>query len=234
MSARLARRRTLSAQGRLPGAQTNPVARAAAAHALLTPALAPLALRSFAAQPAPLMPVLAVKAAPALPLMAAPEPPRKATAPQWPSAWHNLSANAAGELRFSVRGTDERNTGMVAWTRVAVADTNMLPQAKSISGVPYNQLRRKVIDKMLAEGGWIVNDMARELGGRRTFIVVAESAQADGAHTGWVFYFTEFNGQVYGLTTSARVNHAAALAADAEHFVAALNTHAALAASAQH
>lgn len=235
MTARLARQRTLSAQGRLPAAQSNPVATAAAAHALLTPALAPLALASFSAQSTPLMPALAVRAAPVLPVIAAPEPPRKATAPQWPSAWRNLSANAAGELRFSVRGTDERNTGMVAWTRVAAADVNTLTPAKTISGVPFNQLRRKVIDKMLAEGGWVVNDMTRELGGRRTFIVVAESAQADGAHTSWVFYFTEFNGQVYGLTTSARVNDAPALAADAEQFVGALNTRArgALAASAQ-
>ena len=84
-------------------------------------------------------------------------------------------------------------------------------------------LRRKVIDKMLAEGGWVVNDMERTLGGRRTFVVVAESATPDGAHIAWVFYFTEFNGQVYGLVTNTRADQAAALAAAAEQFVAALN-----------
>lgn len=226
MMARQARRRALNTQGRLPGARNNPAVNAAAAHALLTPALAPLALPAFPVQPAANMPALAVNvAAPALPYVAAPAPPRKVVAPQWPSAWRNLS-NAAGELRFSVRGADEHNAGMVAWTRVAAADTSALAPTKSISGVAYTELRHKVINKMLAEGGWVVNDMTRDLGGRRTFIVVAESAQADGAHTSWVFYFTEFNGQVYGLTTSARVNDAPALAADAEQFVGALNSRA--------
>ncbi len=230
-AAQRARLRTLNAQGHLPGAKVSPVATAAAAHALLTPALAPLALPDFSAQPTPLMPALAMKAAaPMLPDIAAPEPPRKVTAPQWPRAWHNLSANAAGELRFSVRGMDVRNTGLVTWTRVAAAnaapDANKLAKGKTLSGVSFTELRRKVISKMLTEGGWVVNDMERELGGQRTFIVVAESAQADGAHTSWVFYFTEFNGQIYGLTTSARVNDAPALAADAEQFVTALNTRA--------
>ncbi len=229
--ARRARLRTLNAQGRLPGAKNSPVAKAAAAHALLTPALAPLVLPAFSSvQPAPLMPALAVKDAPMLPAVAAPAPPRKMSAPQWPGAWHNLSANAAGELRFSVSGTDTRNTGAVTWTRVAVAnaapDANKLSKSKTLNGVAFTELRGKVISKMLAEGGWVVNDMEREMGGQRTFIVVAESAQADGAHTSWVFYFTEFNGQIYGLTTSARINDAPALARDAEQFVTALNTRA--------
>ena len=49
------------------------------------------------------------------------------------------------------------------------------------------------------------------------------SANADGAHTAWVFYFAEFNGQVYALTTNTRTDSAATVAAAAEHFVTALN-----------
>jgi hypothetical protein len=231
-AARRARLRTLTAQGRRPAAKANPAATASEAHALLTPALPPLALPSFTAHPAPLMPVVAVDDAPAPPpaIVAAVAAPRKAVAPAWPSSWRSLSANALGEMRFSVRAADGHNAGMVTWTRVAGVNATAgvtTARTKTLAGVAFAELRRKVIDRMLAEGGWVVNDLERQMGGRHTFVVVAESANADGAHLAWVFYFTEFNGQIYGLTTSTRADEAPALAADAEQFVAALNARAA-------
>ena len=213
MAARRARLRALAAQGRASVAKNGPAQQAAAAHALLTPTLSPLALSAFSAQPSPITPTLAVAdiPAPPPPAILAPAPPRKAVAPPWPSAWRTLSANAAGEMRFNVRAADGRNTGAVTWARIPtpVPAPNMPTRAKTISGVSFADLRRRVIDRMLAEGGWVINDLERELGGRRTFVVVAESANADGANVSWVFYFTEFNGQIYGLTTSTRTDTAA-------------------------
>ena len=227
IAAQRARQRALAAQGRTAEARVSPDTRAAEAHAILTPALAPLALPAFNAHAAPLMPALAVKDvyAPPPPVVAAIAPPRKASAPPWPGSWRNLPA-AAGEMRFNVTGADNRNAGTVTWTRVATAAAHdfVAPRTKTLGGVSFTDLRRKVIDRMLAEGGWVVNDMERQLGGRRTFVVVAESANADGAHIAWVFYFAEFNGQVYALTTGTRTDAAATVAADAEHFVTALNS----------
>ena len=229
IAAQRARQRALAMQGRTLEARVRPDTRAAEAHALLTPALSPLTLPAFNAHAAPLMPALAVKdiyapPPPVVAAVAAVAPPRKASAPPWPGSWHSLPA-AAGELRFSVTGANNRSAGTITWTRVATAAANGLvgTRAKALGGVSFTELRRKVIDRMLAEGGWVVNDMERELGGRRTFVVVAESANADGAHISWVFYFTEFNGQVYALTTGTRTDSAAAIAADAEHFITALN-----------
>lgn len=229
-AARRARLRALTAQGRkpIPGAQGNPAATAAEAHALLTPALLPLSLPNLSARPAPLMPIVAVDDSPAPPppVAVAPVVPRKTTAPAWPSGWRSLSANAAGEMRFNVRAADGHNAGTATWTRVpgvSAAAGAVAPRTKTLAGVPFSELRRKVIDRMIAEGGWVVNDLEREMGGRHTFVVVAESANAEGAHVAWVFYFTEFNGQIYGLTTTARAAEAPALAADAEQFVTALN-----------
>jgi hypothetical protein len=249
-AARRARLRALAAQGRTPEAKkrTNPATVAAEAHALLTPALRPLTLPAFAAKAT--MPVIAVEDVPppppaanaaiAVALAPALAPPRRVTAaPQWPAGWRSLSGgNAYGELRFAVRGQNGQNAGAVTWARVApaanvAAGAGLLTRAKALAGVSFTDLRRKVIDRMLAEGGWVVNDFERELGGRRSFVVVAESAPADGARLAWVFYFTEFNGQVYALTTSARTGDAPALAADAERFLVALNTRARDAQTAQ-
>jgi len=224
-AARRAQLHLLNAQGPQPAKQLNPATAAAEAHALLTPALPPLALPTLGAQAAPGTPVLAVKdtASPAPPVLAAPAP-RKVLAPAWPSAWRSMSSNG-GELRFSVRAPDGRNAGLASWTRVNAPQANASVQmrGKTLGGVVLGDLRRKVIDRMLAEGGWVVNDMEREIGGRRTFVVVCESANAEGAHLSWVFYFTELNGQVYSLMTSARTDTAAVVAADAEQFVGALN-----------
>src|SRR5437762_1226663 len=113
IAAQRARQRTLTAQGRTPEARLSPDARAAEAHAILTPALAPLALPDFNAHAAPLMPALAVKdiyapPPPGAAAVTAAAPPRKASAPPWPGSWRNLPAGA-GELRFSVTGADNRN-----------------------------------------------------------------------------------------------------------------------------
>ncbi|HYY41801.1 MAG TPA: hypothetical protein VE775_03650, partial [Pyrinomonadaceae bacterium] len=213
-------------------AQGSPATVAAEAHALLTPALPPLALPNFAARSAARMPVVAVNDAPAPPppLSIAPAPPRKLSASAWPSGWRTLSTNGSGEMRFSVRAADGHNAGTVTWARVPgvmPAQGVSASRAHMLAGVSFSELRRKVIDRMLAEGGWVVNDLERQMSGRHTFVVVAESANNEGAHIAWVFYFTEFNGQVYGLTTSARATDAPALAADAEQFVVALNARAA-------
>ncbi len=56
------------------------------------------------------------------------------------------------------------------------------------------------------------------------FVVVAQSANADGANVSWIFYFTEFNGQIYSLDNQHPHRHSwPALAADAEQFVGTLN-----------
>src|SRR5438067_1601080 len=141
-AARRAQLQPFNMQARPATASVNPAATAATAHALLTPALPPLALPNFAAQPASNMPILAVNdaAAPAPPVVvAAPQAPRKASAPAWPSGWHSLPVNASGELRFSVRGADGRSTGAVAWTRVAAPQmalsASAQARAKTIGGV---------------------------------------------------------------------------------------------------
>jgi hypothetical protein len=120
--------------------------------------------------------------------------------------------------------------GQAALTMVAAAApqparVSLREQSRVLAGVSYTDLRRTVIDKMLSTGGWVINDMQRDMSGRKVFIVVA---QTPGSNDGreperiWNFYFTEIDGRVYSLSTSAARDSSGRIAADAEKFLSSL------------
>jgi hypothetical protein len=80
-----------------------------------------------------------------------------------------------------------------------------------------------VIDKMVAGGGWIINDYEREMTGHRVLVVTAQTA-SDGRspEKAWNFYFTEINGRIYSLTTNTPLQASDRMALEAEKFIASL------------
>ena len=143
-----------------------------------------------------------------------------------PSSWSMAGAGAQGEMKFHVMANN-RIAGTTAWARVTGVQPSALsvigPRTKMLGGVPTSSLRRTVIDRMIVEGGWVINDMERQLGGRHVFIVLAQSNDANGARLTRAFYFTELGSQLYSLATTAPIEFADQLASQSEHFVATLN-----------
>ncbi len=144
-----------------------------------------------------------------------------------PRTWSSASATAPGMMKFNVSTPDGHAAGtamiapvMLSSAEIATAST----RAKTLSGVPFAVLRRTVIDRMVLEGGWVANDMERDIQGRRIYIVIAQSGSGGVARQSWAFYFTEMNGRVYALTTTAPVELAATLAAEAEQVMSSLRT----------
>jgi hypothetical protein len=100
-------------------------------------------------------------------------------------------------------------------------------QSQSLSGVPVSALRRTVIDKMIKEGGWVVNDYQKEINGRRVFVVQAQTpASADGRNPAQseTYYFTEVDGRIYSLATTAPVDAADRVAAGSEQVMSSFST----------
>ncbi|HVG35139.1 MAG TPA: hypothetical protein VM911_18880 [Pyrinomonadaceae bacterium] len=96
---------------------------------------------------------------------------------------------------------------------------------RALSGVPMADLRRMVIDKMLASGGWVVNDFEREINGRRVYVVLAQTATSNDrrvAAQSWNFYFTESEGQIYSIVSNAPVEFSDRMAVEAERVIATL------------
>ncbi|HEV2802785.1 MAG TPA: hypothetical protein VGW12_20100 [Pyrinomonadaceae bacterium] len=153
--------------------------------------------------------------------------PRSAASPL-PSGWSSAGASSrSGEMRFNVRAADGRVRSSAVWSRVNLQTTEASTsdaRSKTFGGVPLTVLRRTVINRMVAEGGWVTNDVQRQFGEQRVFVVTAQSVAANGERRAWTFYFTESDGQVYSLATNAPAEFADTLAAESEKAIVALGS----------
>jgi len=165
------------------------------------------------------------------------ELPRPSALPL-PKGWNSAASSRTGETHFNVRAADGRVRSSAVWSRVNVqaATSSSVADARSknFGGVPVAVLRRTVINRMVAEGGWVLNDVQRQFGERRILVVTAQSIAAGGERRAWTFYFTESEGQVYSLATNAPFEFADALAAESEQAVVALGSRRANSTSARY
>jgi hypothetical protein len=151
-----------------------------------------------------------------------------AALPQVPAGWNSLSMAKGGEMKFRTNngaGADpgQASLSVVALSRPTPGYLTAREQRRLLSGVEIANLRRIVIDKMIAAGGWVTNDFEREVTGHRVFVVTAQTP-ADGrsAEKSWNFYFTEVNGRIYSLTTNTPAQFADRMGIEAERFIASL------------
>ena len=149
-----------------------------------------------------------------------------------PEGWRNRSSLTDGEIKFQVNAPDGSAAGEASLTPVAPAPggDSLQPirnQRRMIAGVPFTDLRRIVIDKMISAGGWVVNDVLREIGGRRVFVVLAQTGDVNDRRTppqAWSFYFTEVDGHVYSFTAHAPLEYSERMAAESEKVMASLRS----------
>lgn len=149
--------------------------------------------------------------------------------PQLPTGWNALSAANGSEMKFrtetangSVNG--QASLAVVAQSRPNPAYLSAREERRLLAGVAMGDLRRIVIDKMLADGGWVTNDFTRDVAGQRVFIVTAQTP-GDGRspEKSWNFYFTEVNGRIYSLTTNTPPQFSDRMAAEAENFISSFH-----------
>ena len=154
---------------------------------------------------------------------------------QWsmklPRGWSNRPSQQNGELRFRVYERGGKPVGQAVFGFVASAqpasDPRLSARARKqlLAGVSFSDLRRSVIDRMIAANGFVTNDMEREIAGRRVFIVLAQTAASADGRTPeqfLTFYFTEFDGRIYSLGVAASRETADRLNAEAEQVLNSL------------
>ena len=121
----------------------------------------------------------------------------------------------------------QMNLAVVALARPNPAFLTSREEKKMLGGVAVSELRRIVIDKMVASNGWVINDFVREVNGHRMFIVTARTPKdALTPEKAWTFYFTEAGGRIYALTTDAPVELAERMTVEAERFIESLRNRA--------
>lgn len=123
-----------------------------------------------------------------------------------PAGWKQANVSSS-ELQYRVDDDTGAQIGSASISLVGQAsttdnNTNNV-RIKTVGGIPTNSLRGTVIDRMIKENGWVVNDYQKEIGGKKVYVVVAQSEGAGGAVQSRVFYFTEVDGRIYSVSTVA-------------------------------
>ncbi len=95
---------------------------------------------------------------------------------------------------------------------------------KNVAGVAISDLRKTVIDKMIQENGWVVNDLEKYVEGKKVYVVVAKSPDAGGAVKSRIFYFAESKGKIYNLETVAPDDSTTRIENQSEKLVKTLNS----------
>ena len=145
------------------------------------------------------------------------------TRPRVVNRSHPALKDSASSVPASASMPGSMNLAVVALSRPNPAFMTSREAKRMLGGVAVGDLRRMVIDKMVASGGWVVNDLVRDVNGERVFIVTAKTPKdALTPEKTWTFYFTEAGGRIYGLTTDAPAEYADRMTAEAERFIQSL------------
>lgn len=140
-----------------------------------------------------------------------------------PNGW-KAGKSSNGELQFRIDNASGMEVGSASISVVgpAMGETVVRDRNPTLAGVPTTSLRRDVINRMIRENGWVVNDYQKDLGGRSVYVVVAQSQGAGGRVSSRLFYFTEADGRIYSVATNASADSAERLAEESEKVVFSL------------
>ena len=140
-----------------------------------------------------------------------------------PKGWKR-GATTPSELQYRVDDDKGSNLGsasvsIVGPTQGADADN---ARSKTVGGVATSSLRGTVIDRMIKESGWVVNDYQKEIGGKKVYVVVAQSPGAGGTIQARLFYFAEVGGSIYSVATNAPVDNTRRIEEESEKVINSL------------
>ena len=139
-----------------------------------------------------------------------------------PSGWKAAETSPA-ELQFRVDNSAGDQVGSAAISVVGPAVSGS-SGPKSVGGVSTSTLRRDVIDRMIRENGWVVNDYQKEIAGQPVYVVVAQSQAKNGSVNQRMFYFTEVDGRIYSVATNSPAHESDRLAEESEKVINSLKT----------
>jgi hypothetical protein len=138
-----------------------------------------------------------------------------------PAGWRTAGSNPS-ELQYRIDNSTGDQIGSASITVVGPSSTHDVGRSKNVGGVPTAQLRRDVIDRMIKENGWVVNDYQKEMGGQPVYVVEAQSQAKNGGVQSRMFYFTEVDGLIYSVVTNSPTQDSQRLAEESEKVIHSL------------
>ena len=139
-----------------------------------------------------------------------------------PAGWKQGETSGA-EVRFRLENNGTQvGTASISVVGPAMGESVGTGRNRMVGGVPTTALRREVINRMIRENGWVVNDYQKEVGGKSVYVVVAQSQGPNGRVDSRMFYFTEADGRIYNVATNTPADTADRLAEESEKVLASL------------
>jgi hypothetical protein len=139
-----------------------------------------------------------------------------------PAGWSAAKSSPA-EVQFRVDNPSGSQVGSAAIAVVGPSVSNPgLASNKAVGGVATSSLRRDVIDRMVKENGWVVNDYQKQIGGQQVYVVEAQTQARNGQVQQRMYYFTEVDGKIYSVSTVSPVNESERLAEESEKVINSL------------
>lgn len=129
--------------------------------------------------------------------------------------------NSEQQFRVSDENGSQLGTASLSVVGKAMGEDADVGRNKMVGGVPTGSLRRSVIDKMMREDGWIVNDYQKDINGKKVYVVVAQTS-VKGAVQSRLFYFTEVDGKIYSLSTNSPSDAQERIAQESEKVIQSL------------
>jgi hypothetical protein len=141
-----------------------------------------------------------------------------------PTGWKKNKTASKSDENYKVSDGNGRELGSASLSVVGPAmSDDSGSRARSVGGVSTSALRRTVIDRMIKEEGWVVNDYQKEIGGKKVFVVVAQAPGPGNQVVSRIFYFTEVNGRIMSLSTNAPADLSERIAQDSERIINSLH-----------
>ena len=137
-----------------------------------------------------------------------------------PAGWKRATSTS-GEVNFSV--DNGNGSASISVVGPATGETVDAGRNRSLAGVPTTALRREVINRMVRENGWVVNDYQKSIGGKSVYVVVAQSQNGGRVHSR-MFYFTEADGRIYSVATNSAADAAERIAEESEKVIFSLQS----------
>jgi len=140
-----------------------------------------------------------------------------------PKGWRR-GQSSGSELQFRVDNGSGSEVGSAAISIVgpATGESVNIGRNRTVGGIPTTSLRREVINRMVRENGWVVNDYQKDIGGKTVFVVVAQSQGNGGRVQSRMFYFTEVDGRIYSVATNSQTDAAEKIAEESEKVIFSL------------
>lgn len=143
-----------------------------------------------------------------------------------PMGWRAAQPSPS-ELQFRVDDSSGSQVGSASISVVGPAagdPSGWYGRNKTVGGVATTALRRDVIDRMIRENGWVVNDYQKEIGGQQVYVVEAQSQARNGVLQSRMFYFTEVDGKIYSVATNSGMGEAERIAEESEKVINSLKS----------